>query len=261
MKYIHHYLKRLNIDLPLVANYKFLSKFHHAHFYSIPFENIEMKKSTFKLLSYQNIANRIIFNKRGGICFDFFILIKSFFEHIGYSYSVRLARLLTPLITPTTHLLFIVTIDETKWIFDIGYGAKGPRSPLMLIDGYVHEHSFLSSKVNWHSEFGWIVSIKENSQHDAIWENIYAFHDIEALEPDISMAHFYTINSSESLLNTNIVASLPKENGRISIRNNVFTEVRGYLSSSFQIANKRELSDLLLENFGIEIPFQQIREE
>lgn len=55
-----------------------------------------------------------------------------------------------------------------------------------------------------------------------------------------------------------MVASLPKENGRISIRNNVFTEVRGYLSSSFEIANKRELSNLLLESFDIEIPPQQI---
>lgn len=44
MKDIHYYLKRLNISLPLVANYKFLSQFHHAHFYSIPFENIGMKK-------------------------------------------------------------------------------------------------------------------------------------------------------------------------------------------------------------------------
>lgn len=258
MKDIYYYLKRLNINLPLVANYKFLSQFHHAHFYSIPFENVGMKKNTLELFSYQNIANRIIFNKRGGICFDFSILIRSFFEHVGYSYRIRLARILNPSITPATHLLFIVKIDEIKWIFDIGYGAKGPRSPLMLIDGYVHEHSFLSSRVNWNSEFGWIVSIKENSKHDTIWENIYAFHDIDALEPDINMAHFYTLNSSESLLNTNMVASLPKENGRISIRNNVFTEVRGYLSSSFEIANKRELSNLLLESFDIEIPPQQI---
>jgi N-hydroxyarylamine O-acetyltransferase len=67
------------------------------------------------------------------------------------------------------------------------------------------------------------------------------------------MAHFYTLFSPESLLKNYRVASLPTDNGRISIRNNTFTEVCGLTSTSYEIADKEELLLLLSSRFGINI--------
>ncbi len=160
--------------------------------------------------------------------------------------------------TPATHQLFIVSVNKERWIFDVGFGAKGPRAPLMLSEGYIHEHIFLSSRVTRHSEYGWVVSVKENSKPDAVWEAIYSFHDTATFTPDINMAYFYTLHSPQSLLNTNRVASLPTENGRISIRNNTFTEVNGFSSSSFEITDRHALSQLLSDRFGIDISPENI---
>ncbi|MGD8165376.1 arylamine N-acetyltransferase family protein [Pantoea sp. FN0307] len=253
MKDIFGYLKRLNLLEKPRRDSSFLSALHRAHFFSVPFENFSMRDNASGDLARDVIVDKIIFNNRGGICFEFSVLLKEMFDHIGFMYQTRLARVLIPFMTPATHQLFIVTVDQEPWIFDVGFGAKGPRAPLLLTDGYIHEHPFLSSRVSSHPELGWVVSVKENSKNDAVWENIYSFHDVATYPADINMAYFYTLFSSESLLNTNRVASLPTENGRISIRNNTFTEVNGLSTSSKEITDREEMAQLLSTRFGIRI--------
>lgn len=258
MKDISRFLKKLNLQDNLVPDNRYLAALHKAHFFSVPFENFTMKDNVADQLSYDDIANKIIMNNRGGICFEFSVVLQKFFDHIGYKYCSRLAKVLIPFMTPATHQLFIVSVNKERWIFDVGFGAKGPRAPLMLSEGYIHEHIFLSSRVTRHSEYGWVVSVKENSKPDAVWEAIYSFHDTATFTPDINMAYFYTLHSPQSLLNTNRVASLPTENGRISIRNNTFTEVNGFSSSSFEITDRHALSQLLSDRFGIDISPENI---
>ncbi|EMF5055662.1 arylamine N-acetyltransferase [Serratia marcescens] len=253
MKDISVFFNRLNLQDNLSPDAHCLAALHQAHFFSIPFENFTMKDGFTNQLSYDDLSNKIMLNKRGGICFEFSVLLQTLFDHVGYKYCSRLARVHVPLMTPATHQLFIVSVNEERWIFDVGFGAKGPRAPLLLTQGYTHEHSFLSSRVTKHAEHGWVVSVKENSKPDAVWEDIYSFHDTATFAPDINMAYFYTLHSPQSLLNTNQVASLPTENGRISIRNNTFTEVDGLTSSSFEITDRYALSALLSDRFGIEI--------
>lgn len=253
MKDVLNFINRMNLKSNPVPDSRYLAALHKAHFFSVPFENFSMKDNVTGQLSYDEIANKIIINNRGGICFEFSVLLQRLFDYVGYTYCSRLARVLVPCMTPATHQLFIVSVNEERWIFDVGFGAKGPRAPLLLTQGYTHEHSFLSSRVTKHAEHGWVVSVKENSKPDAVWEDIYSFHDTATFAPDINMAYFYTLHSPQSLLNTNQVASLPTENGRISIRNNTFTEVDGFSSSSFEITDRYALSALLSDRFGIEI--------
>ncbi|MCG0456046.1 arylamine N-acetyltransferase [Enterobacter cloacae complex sp. ECC445] len=258
MKYLDVYLKKLKLTIAPTADIDFLTQLHNAHFYSIPFENFGMKENAVKKLSYDEIASNIMVNHRGGICFEFALLLEALFKHAGIVFRKRLARVLIPHTTPATHQFFIVTLNNQQWIFDIGFGAKGPRAPILLSEDYTHHHAFLSTRVNRHPVFGWVVSVKEMSKPDAVWEAIYAFHDTDALEPDIQMAHFYTLNHPESLLNTNKVASLPTPQGRISLRNNVFTEVKGVTSISEEITNKEKLAELLFSRFGLSIPSEQL---
>ncbi|MBL5841298.1 arylamine N-acetyltransferase [Enterobacter asburiae] len=253
MKDIKKYLERLSIaDVP-TANYTFLSKLHHAHFYKIPFENLSMKDDSNIILNRDEVFAKIVLERRGGICFEVSVLLQELFDHIGLSYDVRLARVLTPHTTSVTHQLLIVKIDSKRWVFDVGFGAKGPRALLLLADGYVHNDPFLSTRITKDAAQGWIVSVKENSKQDAHWENIYSFHDIMTLPVDINMAYFFTRYSPESLLNTNRVLSLPKENGRVSIRNNVFTEVNGFESTSVEIPDDETVFRIMKEVFGITI--------
>lgn len=66
MKDISSYLARLNINENIKADNYSLFRFHHAHFYSVPFENFSMNENAASGSFSQIIADNIIFNKRGG---------------------------------------------------------------------------------------------------------------------------------------------------------------------------------------------------
>lgn len=258
MKDIDKYLKRLNLKERPVKSYDFLSALHHAHFFNVPFENFSVNDTSDVGLSRDEIFTKIVLNNKGGICFEFSVLLQELFYHVGFSYEVRLARLLIPHTTPATHQLFILNVGNERWLFDVGFGAKGPRTLLLMADGYVHNDPFLSARITEDVVQGWIVSVKENNKLDAVWEDIYSFHDVATFPADISMAYFYTLNSPESLLNTNNVASLPKENGRISIRNDIFTEVNGFDSMSVEMSDDEEASRVLKMRFGVSLTPEMI---
>lgn len=253
MKDMLAYLRRLKIKEKISRESFCLSTLHKAHFFTVPFENFGMHDGSEVSLRPEDVANKIILNNRGGICFEFSILLQEVFNHFAVDFQIRMARVLIPHMSPATHQLFLVNKDDERWIFDVGFGAKGPRGLLLLKNGFTHEDGFLSSRVRCDDEHGWIVSIKENSRDDAVWEDIYSFQDVEIYQPDINMAYFYTLFSPESLLKNYRVASLPTDNGRISIRNNIFTEVSGLKSTSYEIADKEELLLILSSRFGINI--------
>ncbi|CAM3643388.1 arylamine N-acetyltransferase [Rouxiella silvae] len=253
MKDVEKYLKRLNLNESPAKTHSYLSVLHHAHFFNVPFENFSVNDTSDVRLSRDEIFTKVVLNNQGGICFEFSVLLQELFDHIGFSYEVRLARLLIPHTTSATHQLFILNIGSERWLFDVGFGAKGPRTLLLMADGYIHNDQFLSSRITEDAVQGWIISVRENSKPDAVWEAIYSFHDVKTFPADISMAYFYTLHSPESLLNTNSVASLPQENGRISIRNNIFTEVKGFESKSFEIPDDEEASRILKTRFGITV--------
>ncbi|MSE13794.1 arylamine N-acetyltransferase [Pantoea agglomerans] len=253
MKDVGKYLNRLNLNEKPVISHAFLSVLHNAHFFNIPFENFSIGDTSDVSPERDRIFNKIVLNNKGGICFEFSVLLQELFDHIGFSYEVRLARVLIPHTTPATHQLFIVKIGSERWLFDVGFGAKGPRSLLLMLDGYIHSDPFLSTRITEDAIQGWIVSVKENSKPDAVWEDIYSFHDVQTFPADINMAYFYTLHSPDSLLNTNSVASLPRKNGRISIRNKTFTEVKGFESTSVEIPDDEETSRILKTKFGISV--------
>ncbi|MGK3142243.1 arylamine N-acetyltransferase family protein [Pantoea sp. C2G6] len=247
------YLRKLKIKDKFENGGFCLSTLHRAHFFTVPFENFGMHGGSEISLNSETVANKIILNNRGGICFEFSVLLQDVFKHFAVDFQIRMARVLIPHMSPATHQLFLVNKDNERWIFDVGFGAKGPRGLLLLKNGFIHEDDFLSSRVRCDHEHGWIVSIKEKSRADAVWEDIYSFQDVAIFPPDIDMAYFYTLFSPESILKTYRVASLPTDSGRISIRNNTFTEVSGLTSTSYEIADKEELLLLLSSRFGINI--------
>ncbi|WP_157966592.1 arylamine N-acetyltransferase family protein [Fastidiosibacter lacustris] len=255
---IKQYLERININQPIEANKEGLFMLHKAHIYNVPFENFEMQFNQKFGLNHDFISDRIIRQKKGGLCFETCMLMANAFDEIGFKYRKYLARVHTPVLTPATHQIFIVELEGQNWLFDIGFGAKGPRMPILLKHGTVAEYSFHSTKIQKNNIYGWIVSIKENIKPDADWEVIYSFYDHLATSEDIEMAYHYTMTSNKSLLKTNRVASLPTKNGRISIRNKTYTEVKDTLISTQDIDSEEDIFCLIKNKFGINLTINQL---
>ncbi|WP_305843014.1 arylamine N-acetyltransferase family protein [Photobacterium leiognathi] len=220
---ITKYLRRIGIDKCIGNDFESVKRLHSSHFYNVPFENLEMVSNKNNKIDIKNVYERIVEKRKGGICFEFCLLIEEVFKNIGINYSSQLARIHQPFITGCTHQFFIISIDDDEFIFDVGFGAKGPRGLLKLENGYVLEDNFNSSKVIYDEEIGWCIFSLEKCSND--WELIYSFTKNKITREDIEIAYFYVKNSPDSLLNKNKVVSIPLSNGRKSFKNDIITIV------------------------------------
>ncbi|MGW6706709.1 arylamine N-acetyltransferase family protein [Streptomyces sp. NPDC054956] len=255
------YARRIGVEAPLEPTPDCLRRLHEAHLYNVPFENFSMHGNAERGLDEEALHEAIVDRGRGGICFETGRMMQWLFDACGFDYGIRLASGTDPYRTPATHQVFVVSFGEERWLFDIGYGARGPRGPLLLADGEECAHPALSTRVRLESGPGapvWTVSIKEHATNSAEWQDIYRFVDAPVDAVDLEMAHFYTTASPNSLLNRHKVASIPTPTGRISVRDGNLTIVRDGSSSTLSAEDEEQLQELLVRHFKLTIPVQDL---
>ncbi|GAA5014736.1 arylamine N-acetyltransferase family protein [Kitasatospora paranensis] len=255
------YAGRIGLRVPLEPTIECLRHLHEAHLYNVPFENFSMHGNAARGLGEEALREAIVDGRRGGICFETGLLMQQLLDECGFDYGIRLASVTTPSRTPATHQVFTVTIGADRWLFDIGFGARGPRGPVRLADGAEVDHPALSTRVGLSHGTGapvWTVSIKEHATNAVEWQDIYSFVDTPVGAADLEMAHFYTTASPNSLLNRHKVASIPTPTGRVSVRDGHLTIVHDGESSTTAVEDDAELRELLGRHFGLTVPPQDL---
>ncbi|WP_073917190.1 arylamine N-acetyltransferase family protein [Streptomyces sp. CB00455] len=258
------YAGRIGLQVPLEPTVECLRQLHEAHLYNVPFENFSMHGNAERGLSEEALGEAIVERRRGGICFETGRMMQSLFDACGFDYEIRLASCVNPTtqgLGPATHQVFVVTIGAERLLFDIGYGAQGPRGPVPLADGERVEHPALSCRVGLDSTGAapvWTVAIMEHAANATEWRDIYRFVDAPVGEADLEMAHFYTTASPNSLLNKHKVASIPTPAGRVSVRDGHVTVVRDGSSNTTPVEDEAQLQDVLARHFGLTVPLPDL---
>ncbi|KAM0269817.1 hypothetical protein ACHAQH_009654 [Verticillium albo-atrum] len=185
----------------------------------VPFETLALHYSTDKLISLDSAAlfDKIVTRRRGGYCLENNAFFGNVLRSMGYAVYGVICRISTATRgvhdgswRPMSHMANILSINETKYLIDVGYGADGPVHALPLSSGTVHpglpgqqlkldfkslpQHRDQSQKV-------WVYSQRRG--HDP-WQEIYHFPETEVLAADFEVLNFY--NMSLSLWATTVVA-------------------------------------------------------
>ncbi|EGR3402334.1 arylamine N-acetyltransferase [Vibrio parahaemolyticus] len=251
---LNAYLKRLNLNEAVSCDEIGLDVLQKHHFYTVPFENLSMHMEEGVSYQLNEVYKKIVLNNRGGNCFEMSILMAKALSELGFVFEPRLARVhLVDPISAATHQIFVVSIEKKRWILDIGFGAKGPRGPLLLESGFVQKRDYTWTKVEKSDRYGWIISILENPEQNEEWEPIYSFYDQYTTDEDIEAAQFFVTHAKTSLLKMNCVVSLPTETGRLSIRNGMFIEASNDAISTQEFNCSDALKALLSQRFNLDL--------
>ena len=107
-----------------------------GHVEYIPFENLDVLMGRPIRLDLPSLREKLLFNRRGGYCFEQNGLLKAVLESIGFQVTGLGARVLwdaaPEAVTPRTHMLLRVDIEGVPWIVDAGVGAMTPTGVLRL---------------------------------------------------------------------------------------------------------------------------------
>jgi arylamine N-acetyltransferase len=200
----HYDVSHLNTDETLA----YLALLQKHHLAEIPFENLTLHYSTHHQISIhpEELFKKIIAdnNGRGGYCMENNCLFGTLLLTLRFTIYSGGARVgVTGLWTGWSHMVNLVTIGDTKYHVDVGFGSDGPIVPMPLDrSGSVQPHiSPALARLQWRNISGnndpnqrlWVYEHRQND--DAEWDVKYCYTELEFQPCDYNVMNYHTSSS------------------------------------------------------------------
>ena len=248
------YFKRIGYVGSTDPTLETLRSIHLRHAQSIPFENLNPFLRLPVVLDIDSLYQKLVLDGRGGYCFEHNLLLTEVLKSMRYSVKGLGARVLwnTPegIVTARGHMLLLVEIDHDYFIADVGFGGLTLTAPLALIPNLEQDTP--------HEKFKLIQIANDyvlQAKVQGAWKRIYSFGLQENFLIDYEVTSWYLSNHPTSHFVNGLIAALPFENGRHTLRNNDFAT--HYLDGSHERKRFDNVADLqftLETTFGIRLP-------
>ncbi|KAI2818229.1 hypothetical protein CBS115989_5343 [Aspergillus niger] len=195
---------------------------------AVPFENLNLHYAVHRSISIDphKLFEKIVDSnsRRGGYCMENSVLFGTVLRSLGYEVTAvggRVNEAAQPMSTSKNwrgpkydgwnHMVNIVTIDEQKYLVDVGFGSNGPHQPLPLVQNYefhnVGEQSgrLVYGPIVQHTSRGQSLWQYEIRNGDSQWIPAYCFTEMEFLPEDFTIINYYMSTSRESWFTFHVV--------------------------------------------------------
>ncbi|KKK14155.1 hypothetical protein P175DRAFT_0560120 [Aspergillus ochraceoroseus IBT 24754] len=194
-----------------------LAELQRRHLGAIPWGNSALHYSQHHSVSIHPSAvfEKLVVRRLDGYCMENTNLLYVVLRSLGYQVYPSAARVSGAAADPTAgpnapyfalgHMVLIVTIDDRKYMVDVGFGNNVPTSPLPLEENSIAmniapaEMRLIQDSIPEAVDQGqkvWIYQIRYNPESN--WIPIYAFSGIEFLPQDFAVMNFATSHQSTS---------------------------------------------------------------
>jgi len=214
------YLQRIGHTGERAPTLRTLQSLQLRHTESIPFENLNPLLRWPVRLDAASLEQKLIHDGRGGYCFEQNLLLLHVLKALGFTVVGLGARILwnvpEGVITPRSHMLLRVDLDEGCYIADVGFGGQVLTGPLRLEPD--------TEQATPHEPFRLLRSGDEfllQSEIVGTWKPLYRFDLQEQFLPDYEVSNWYLSNHPESHFVTDLFAARPEPGLRYTLRNNV----------------------------------------
>ena len=252
-----------------VLNY--LALLQKLHLARIPFENLTLHYSAHHSV---NVHPEALFTKiigdnngRGGYCMENNALFGTLLLSLGFDIYSAGARVNNGgVFTGWTHMINIVTIDETKYHVDVGFGGNGPVVPMPLErSGVVREHiKPAAARLQWRNIPGntdpnqrlWVFEHRQDENSD--FTMTYCFTELEFLPSDYAVMNYFTSTSKHTFFTRTIVVEkkLLDDAGEfagqlIMSDGDLKWRMHGKKTKQIEFGSEKDRLSALEEHFGI----------
>lgn len=127
------YCTRIGFNGRAKADLETLTGLMRCQLFSVPFENLDVQAGKIVSIEPQDIINKIVYQSRGGYCYEVNGLFAMALTEVGIDYYFVGARpMFYPTRRPRTHMVIIAIIHDEDYLCDLGFGSYGIRAPIAL---------------------------------------------------------------------------------------------------------------------------------
>jgi N-hydroxyarylamine O-acetyltransferase len=248
------YLRALDLEAgePTLA---LLAQIIRGHVAQFPFSSVGVRLGDPLPLAPERLFERIVERGRGGYCFEHNGLLFEVLSELGYDVTVRLARVINngDHLPGLTHRIAHVRVDDMTYLVDVGFGASGPVTPVVMprddhgVDGPWPDQQTHRVIERRPGEF--------HLQHRHHGEpfSLYRFDLGTYGQADCELGHFYSHRHPDAVFVNNLVASRILEGEIRSLRNRDYRVIRADGEVDTSVADADQLITLLRNDFGLRI--------
>jgi N-hydroxyarylamine O-acetyltransferase len=259
------YVQRIGYLGPRAATLDVLNGIMAAHVRTIPFENLDVLLGRSISLAPEDIARKLIDERRGGYCFEHNTLLLYVLEALGFDVTPLSARVRIQQprdYTPArTHMFLRVEIAGASWLADVGVGALSLTAALKLEadtpQETQHEPRRLVREGAWtgFEQRGPQARLIHQAYFADTWNDVCEFTLEPMPEIDRVLANWYTSAHPQSHFKHRLIAARATAEGRVSIVNRELRiRQRDWRTQVRELATPAELLAALAEHFGMTFP-------
>lgn len=248
---VEAYLKRIGYSGERTATLATLRQLQLRHTDAIAFENITPLQKQPVRLDIASLEQKLVRDGRGGYCYEHNLLFSAVLETLGFAVVPLAARVhWDGGMSPRTHMLLRVNLEEGPHLADVGFGGQTPTGPIQLVphveQSTPHE-TFRLTPVG--DEFDLETNIR------GAWRPVYRFDLQQQTLVDYEVYNWYISTHPQSTFVNELLAARPHSGGRYALRNGDFaSHTRDGETHRRTLTNVRELREVLEGAFLVRLP-------
>jgi len=248
------YLQRLGFDAPPPPTLETLRQLQFRHTGAFPFENLATLSGEPVWIDLPSIERKVLYDGRGGYCYELNNLYLALLQTLGFDARGISGRVVIGqpegAWPARTHRLSLVTLDDERYISDVGFGGMVPTAPLLLDSRGEQPTPHEPYRIDQHVD-GYTLRARLGDE----WRQMYIF-DLQRQEDiDYAVGNWYVSTHPESSFTRQLMVARTGEGWRRTLNNGSFALHRiGQESERREVADIQELIALLDDEFGIRVP-------
>lgn len=243
------YLSRIGL-LPgnLEPNDEVLRLLQRSHLLTVPFENLDIHWKRPIVLDVAKFYQKIVGERRGGFCYELNGLFNQLLRSLGFKTRLISARVFNGVEhgPEYDHAAIIVTIDEDKYLADVGFGDFSTEPLRFSLGAEQHDPAGMFIIRRFDDEY-FEVAKREGAE----WKSEYVFKDLPRELSEFTEMCDFQQYSSESHFTKGKLCSILTEDGRKTLTENKFLLTIGQERREEKIETSEAFSLVLLREFGI----------
>lgn len=253
------WLARIGYSGPVSPTLETLNRLIFAHSHSIAYETLDIMLGHLPKLDVPTLQQKMIASRRGGYCFEQNMLFRAGLRSLGYRITSLQGRVVRGLTIdaprPAIHMLLKVELPQGTYLADVGFGNLAPTCALLLAPQIEQEtpHEVMRF-IDVGGELTLQALLKDG------WQHIYRVIPYPRYDGEYEITNWYTATHPDTPYHSNIIVAKPGPNrSRITMYNARVT-VRDAVGRAEKrwLATESEFSDVLRNEFGLNVSVQQI---